>query len=1119
MLEQFFVTDVDPSKLVTGTYDPWLVLLSVFLASMASFFALRLAAAARHIVISKYRRIALFSGAFIMAGGIWSMHFVGMLAFAMPHSMDYDPMITALSLLPAIVASYIVLKSLIDETDSCRLTLRNGLIVGAGIGAMHYLGMEAMRMDMALRYDPYWFALSIVVAVVLAFIALSARRLLRKRFPALRSLHVKLISAVIMGAAISGMHYTGMEAARFIEQLECITPVAGMHAGVQDNQQLALAVAIFTLLISTLALNVSSQLRYRQLLSEKTSGEARLQAILDTATDGVITINAKGEIQGINAAVSQIFGWQENEVLGRNVSMLMPSHHQQQHDGYLKRYLETGKASVIGSPREVYARHRNGDLIPVRLGVGRVNLDDGETLFVGFIADISQRKAMEEKLRESEERLSSLMQNIPGASFRRLLDHGWTPIYLSDGVAELCGYSADVLLSGEVSFFDCLLEEDRPQLCDNIRNSLDERETYEIEYRVTHKDGHTVWVLENGMIVRDENGNVVWSDGVMVDISSRKQMESELLEAKLRAEDAAESKASFLANMSHEIRTPMNAIIGFTDILLDSDISGENRRHLQTICQSSRSLLHLLNDILDSAKLEKNKLEIEPIPFKLAACVDTVISTLWLGAKSKRVELDLVMSANLPEVVEGAEDRIRQVLMNLVGNGIKFTEHGSVTLAVDPMTDKPDWIRFSVTDTGIGIEPERLNAIFEPFTQADASMSRRFGGTGLGTSISKQLVELMGGQISATSQPGRGSCFVIELPLPASELTVATPSSQVVALPHLRVLVCDDIEQNINLLRILLERQGHTVFTAQDGLEAVRQYQTVHPDVVLMDIQMPNLDGLGASREIRHWEAEQNLPQVPIVALTASVLIEDRLQARDAGMAGFANKPVDFAQLTQEMARVLNIKPQTSNSNPAVEREQTTDSDYQVVHFAKAMKLWGDERLYAVELQAWLDKQGEVASTLAALADDGAWNQLAERAHALKGLAGNLALMPLFHAFTQLEKSADAHLPAHVNQALADIERYWAELKRDSARLNDHSQENAPFTADAEIDTQALIVHLNDWLHATQSGELRDDLAALLLQLSPATIKKQIVEAHHAIDEFDFKAAAQAMQQALNALQ
>ncbi|EMQ2876472.1 PAS domain S-box protein [Vibrio navarrensis] len=1115
MLAQFFVFQVDPHTLITGTYDPALVLLSVFLSCMASFFALRLAAAARHIVIKKYRWLALSSGAFIMAGGIWSMHFVGMLAFEMSHPMAYDPWITALSFLPAVVASYIVLHSLSTEAACLSVTLRNGIIVGAGIGTMHYVGMAAMRMDMILRYDPYWFVLSILIAVGLAFIALSTRSTLKKKFPAMRSLHITLISSTIMGGAISGMHYTGMEAARFIQDMQCVVPTITE----QDNQQLALVVAIFTLLISTLAVNVSSQLRYRQLLSEKTAGEARLQAILDTATDGVITINGQGEIQGINSAVSQIFGWPESELVGRNVSMLMPSPHQAQHDSYLARYLQTGETKVIGAPREVEAKHRDGQLIPVRLGVGQVNLESGETLFVGFVADISERKAMEEKLRESEARLRSLMQNIPGASFRRLLDSQCTPIFLSDGIVDLCGYSAQDFLSGTQRFADCIVAEDRDKVCSSIAASLDDRETYEVEYRLIHRDGHTVWVLENGMIVRDENGKILWSDGVTVDISSRKAMEEELVEARQRAEQAAESKASFLANMSHEIRTPMNAIIGFTDILLDSEISGESRRHLQTISQSSRSLLHLLNDILDSAKLEKNKLEIEPIPFKLSSCVDTVISTLWLSAKSKGIELDLQLDAQLPDVVFGAEDRIRQVLMNLVGNGIKFTEKGKVSLLVEALSAKPDWVRFSVQDTGIGIEADRLSAIFEPFTQADASMSRRFGGTGLGTSISKQLVELMGGEIHANSEVGVGSCFYLDLPLPASELSVAGGVMEVVMLPPLRILVCDDIEQNVNLLKILLERQGHTIFIARDGLQAVEQYQTQELDVILMDIQMPNLDGLAASREIRRLSETLPRTRVPIVALTASVLVEDRLEAKQAGMDGFANKPVEMGQLTREIARLLKLDPEVYNASLNEGDELANSPDYQVIHYGKAIKLWGDEQLYAQELGKLVAKNRDISSKLAQLLDRNHWNELAERAHAMKGITGNLALMPLFYAFTQLEKSADGHRPAQAEKSLAEISQYWAQLMVELDMLQQRATRHVSQSQPLDVSEEEILALLNQWLKATRAGELRDDLAAHVPQVAPDQIKKMIVDALNAMDEFDFKAAAGFIQSAIDALQ
>lgn len=1115
MFDHFFVVDVSPDKLVTGTYNVWLVVVSVFLASMASFFALRLASTARHIQLPSHRLTALLAGSFVMAGGIWSMHFVGMLAFAMPHTMEYDHHITALSFVPAVLASYFVLKSLINETDSFKVTLRNGMVVGAGIGAMHYIGMEAMDMDLELRYDPYWFALSIVVSVGLATIALTARSRLRYAFPALGSIHVKLISAAIMGSAISAMHYTGMEAARFIEEMECVTPAFTE----QDNTQLAIIVSIFTLLLSTLAVNVSSQLRYRQLLREKTAGEARLQAILDTAADGVITIDARGIVRGINGAACTIFGWSEHEVIGRNVSMLMPSNHQVQHDFYLENYFKTGNAKIIGSPKELYARHRFGDLIPIRLAVGRVNLENGETLFVGFVSDISERKAMEEKLRESEQRLSSLMQNIPGASFRRLLDHNWTPVFLSEGIVELTGYSANEFLSGSVAFANCIFEGKDRDLCANMRENIDERDTYEIEYRIHHKNGNTVWVLENGMVVRDEANNAVWADGVMVDISSRKQMEQDLVEAKQRAEHAADSKAAFLANMSHEIRTPMNAIIGFTDILLDSEVKGEERKHLQTISQSARSLLHLLNDILDSAKLEKNKLEIEKVPFKLAACVDTVISTLWLTAKNKGIELNLNMANDLPQVVVGAEDRIRQVLMNLVGNGIKFTESGGVSLTVSSVEHKSDWLRFSVVDTGIGIDPSRLKSVFDPFTQADASMSRRFGGTGLGTTISKQLVELMGGTIHATSELGKGSCFSIELPLEESEAETVARSSHVITLPALRVLVCDDIEQNINLLRILLERQNHKVFTAQDGHEAVAQFKAVQPDIILMDIQMPNLDGLGASKHIREWERQHKLVSTPIIALTASVLAEDRVEARESGMDGFANKPVDFALLTQEMARVLHFEPKAQDEHDATSITDNAVGKYKVVSLNKALKLWGDVHLYLAELVRLTNKHEALSSTLKQLVDEQNWPVLGEQAHALKGLTGNLALISLSHAFSDLERAVDSHMPAQAQSAVVQIKIIWKDLTHDIEQLQSlypEAEMAEPESALANSNVQDL---LEDWLAATKSGELHDETVAKLQLGSPDVIKKNINDAVNAIEEFDFASAEQFIRNAIEALQ
>ncbi|MGO2354496.1 MAG: MHYT domain-containing protein [Marinomonas foliarum] len=382
-LSSFFISQVDQSQLTMGSYNYLLVILSIFLASSASFFALHFASVAQHIVIEKYKTIALVSGSFIMAGGIWSMHFVGMLAFNMGHSVTYDPLLTTLSLIPAIWASYVTLKRLITPDLNIWLLLTSGILVGSGIGAMHYIGMEAMQMPVQLKYDPTWFFASIVIAVVLAFIALSTHYYVRKMWSNLDSKWVSCISALIMGAAISGMHYAGMAGARFITSGDEM--MSHSHMQETSNDYLSLVVAIITLLLSILAVNVASQLRYRQLLLEKTASEQRLKTTLDTAVDGIITVNSHGIIKEFNHAAIRIFGWQEQEIIGQSFGILFSPEYTDEYNTSLEHFRKTGESELTGKDREILALHKDGHTFPIRLGVGRVDLLDEETLFVGFI--------------------------------------------------------------------------------------------------------------------------------------------------------------------------------------------------------------------------------------------------------------------------------------------------------------------------------------------------------------------------------------------------------------------------------------------------------------------------------------------------------------------------------------------------------------------------------------------------------------------------------------------------------------------------------------------------------------------------------------------------------------
>ncbi|MCW8916470.1 MAG: response regulator [Magnetovibrio sp.] len=648
------------------------------------------------------------------------------------------------------------------------------------------------------------------------------------------------------------------------------------------------------------------------------AAQKETEELLQSAPDAMLTVNSSGDIVRANRQAEVVFGYTRDELSAMHIEDLIPLHYRAMHKVERDGYFDHPHPRPMGRELDLKGVTREGLEIPLEISLSTLE-QDGEMYATATVRDISERLKAEQRVRENEERLS-LSEGIANVG-----TWDWNvpteDMFWSSELYSIFGVNSDSITPSCDAFYEFIHPDDLERVKTAMQAALDSDVLFDTEHRIILKNGHEKYVHERGQVFRDSNGKPERMLGVVLDITERKAIMDALESAKSAADHASNAKSEFLANMSHEIRTPMNAILGMGYLALKTNLNRQQSDYLNKMLGSARSLLRIINDILDFSKIEAGKLDLEQTPFSLAQVMEDVSNVVGASLDDKRLEVLFYTEPDVPGWLVGDPLRLEQILINLLGNSVKFTEQGEVVLRVnleDAAEDGTVTLKFTVRDTGIGMGKPQVDNLFEAFRQADTSTTRKFGGTGLGLSITQRLVSMMGGEITVESKAGMGATFAFTVQVKAQGKRMP-PLEVPDELKGAPALIVDDNETSREILSDILTLFGFKAVAVHSGEAAVaeilRVSQADEPpyEVVLMDWVMGGIDGLETTERIRGNTKLKKAPMVIMVTAYGRDLVVGR--AQQVGLDGYLLKPITSSVLFETLMDVLGYSDHISGHN------------------------------------------------------------------------------------------------------------------------------------------------------------------------------------------------------------